>query len=181
MSESTGSGHLSLVEQKAVERSGQQLRYEPTEKTNVIIVENFPDLGKLTAMRFLEWAQQNEGWTISLPTGKTPEHFIKWVSYLLKSWSEPGTQELLASFGVEPGKKPKMDSFHFIQIDEFYPINTQQHNSFYYYVKKFYIKGFGLDPKKALLINPNEIGIPEDETLETIWPDNTVDLSLRTK
>ena len=33
-------------------------------------------------MRFIEWVQQNPGGVISLPTGKTPEHFIKWVQRL---------------------------------------------------------------------------------------------------
>ena len=169
----------SRVEKFAVKRSGAELRYPPTEKINVIIVDNFPELGKLTAMRFIEWAQGNEGASISLPTGKTPEHFIKHVNNALSTWETKATQKSLEEYGVDPAHKPKMKSFHFIQIDDFYPINTQQHNSFYYYVNKFYIKGFGLDPKKALLINPNKIGIPENETLESIWPDNKVDLSLR--
>jgi len=170
---------ISRVEEGALARSDQALRYPPTEKVNVIVVDNFPELGKLTAMRFLEWAQQNEGWTISLPTGKTPEHFIKWVTQLLTTWSATATKKLLEEWGVDPGHKPDMRSFHFIQIDEFYPINTQQHNSFFYYVNKYYVKGFNLDPHKALLINPNSIGIPENETLETIWPEHIVDLDLR--
>ncbi|MCD4692576.1 MAG: glucosamine-6-phosphate deaminase, partial [Calditrichales bacterium] len=76
----------SKVEEIAVKRNNQKIIYPPTEKINTIVVDNFPELGKLTAMRFIEWAQNNEGWTISLPTGKTPEHFIKWVTYLLSNW-----------------------------------------------------------------------------------------------
>ena len=170
---------LSKVEEQAISKSGHLLCYPPTEKVNVIIVDNFPDLGRLTALRFLEWAQKNEGWTISLPTGKTPEHFIKWVTRLLQTWQNSETKKILEDGGVDPSHKPNMKSFHFVQIDEFYPINTQQHNSFFYYVNKFYIKGFNLDPHKALLINPNEIGIPLNESLESIWPDNIVDLDLR--
>ncbi len=169
----------SQVEKIMMERNNQQLMYPPIEKIGTIIVDNFPELGKLTAMRFLEWAQNNEGSTISLPTGKTPEHFIKWVTYLLTNWNLPKVQKLLEECGVNPAKKPDMRSFHFIQIDEFYPINSTQHNSFYYYVNKFYIRGFGLDPQKALLINPNKIGLKPNETLEDVWPDHIVDLSLR--
>ena len=169
----------SKVEEIAFARSAQALRYPPTEKVNVIIIANFPELGKLTALRFLEWAQNNEGWSISLPTGKTPEHFIKWVSKILSTWDNRETQKLLDESGVDPGHKPDMKSFHFVQIDEFYPINTEQQNSFFYYVNKFYLKGFNLDAKKALLINPNTIGIPQNETLESIWPDHIVDLDLR--
>jgi len=169
----------SRVEQIALEQSGMKILYPPTEKINTIIVDNFPALGKLTALRFLEWAQQNEGWTISLPTGKTPEHFIKWVTFLLANWNTAKAKKILEEGGVDPGKKPDMRSFHFIQIDEFYPINSFQHNSFYYYVNKYYIKGLGLDPEKALLINPNTIGMRQDEHLDEVWPDHQVDLSLR--
>lgn len=172
---------ISRVEQIAVQNQNQQLLYPPIEKINTIIVDNFPALGKLTAMRFLEWAQNNEGWSIALPTGKTPEHFIKWVTYLLNHWREKKVQKLLEESGVNPAKKPDMKSFHFIQIDEFYPINSSQHNSFYYYVNRFYIKGFNLDPQKALLINPNSIGLSDDWDLAEVWPDHLVDLSLRTR
>ena len=44
-----------------------------------VIVKNFPELGMLTALRFLEWVSENPEGTVSLPTGKTPEYFIKWV------------------------------------------------------------------------------------------------------
>lgn len=173
--------HNSLVELKALSDQNHKLRYAPVEKVNVVIVDNFPALGKLAALRFIEWVQQNPGKVISLPTGKTPEHFIKWVSYLLSAWNTPAAKEILKEGAVDPTVKPNMRSLHFVQIDEFYPINTQQHNSFHYYVSKYYIKGFGLDPAKALLINPNTIGMPEGEDLETIWPDHHVDLSLRTR
>ena len=48
--------------------------------------------------------------------------------------------------------QPKLSGLHFVQIDEFYPIDANQHNSFFYYVNKYYINGFNLDKNKALLI-----------------------------
>jgi glucosamine-6-phosphate deaminase len=171
----------SKVEEIALQRSGERLLYSPREKISTIIVDNFPALGKMVALRFIEWAQHNAGWTISLPTGKTPEHFIKWVTHILARWNSEKVIKLLEEHGINPAIKPEMQSFHFIQIDEFYPINSWQHNSFYDYVNKYYIAGFGLDPQKALLINSNKIGITEKQKLEDIWPDNVVDLSLRTR
>ena len=67
----------SRVEQLELERSRRKLVYPPTEKISLIEVANFPALGKLTALRFVVWVQKNPGGVISLPTGKTPEHFIK--------------------------------------------------------------------------------------------------------
>ena len=106
----------SKVESVVLQKNNHKLLYSPTDKVSTIIVDNFPALGKLTALRFLEWCQNNEGWTISLPTGKTPEHFIKWVNHLLTNWSEKNTQKLLEESGIDPAKKPDLKNFHFIQI-----------------------------------------------------------------
>jgi glucosamine-6-phosphate deaminase len=171
----------SSVEMMALKFNNQKICYPPTEKVKTIIVENFPALGKLTALRFIEWAQKNQGWTISLPTGKTPEYFIKWVCFLLDKWNTREVRTILEDNQLDPALKPDLRSFHFIQIDEFYPINSNQHNSFYYYVNKYYIEGFGLDRNKALLIKADEIGVNNAESLENIWPGNIVDLSLRIK
>ncbi|MHC4351666.1 MAG: glucosamine-6-phosphate deaminase [Planctomycetota bacterium] len=170
---------LTPVERTAVQASAFAALYPPTEKIPTIIVENFPSLGKLAAMRFVEWAQNNPGGVISLPTGKTPEHFIKWVQRLIRGWKEPEIQKILEQAGVDPSKKPDMESLHFVQIDEFYPMDSSQHNSFSYYVKQFYIEGFGLDSGKALLMDPVSIGLKPGQKLQDIWPDNHVDLTLR--
>ncbi len=174
-----GEVSITPVEEKFLIESAMKILYKPEEKIPAIVVNNFPALGKLAALRFIEWVQNNPGGVISLPTGKTPEHFIKWVTQILSSWTSKKTKELLEQNGIDPSLKPDMKSLHFVQIDEFYPINTSQHNSFYYYVNKFYVDGFGLDRNKAILIDAEKIGLDENETLESVWPDMTVDLSLR--
>ena len=55
-------------------------------------------------------------------------------------------KNILEKHGLNIRKKPRFDYLKFVQIDEFYPIDPNQKNSFYYYVKKFYIDGFGLNP-----------------------------------
>jgi len=171
----------SRVEQKAIEQSGRELIYTPREKIPSIVVDNFPALGKLTALRFIEWVQNNPDGVISLPTGKTPEHFIRWVTLFLRNWDQKDVQKELENGGVDPSIRPDMRNLHFVQIDEFYPINPKQNNSFYHYIKKFYIKGFGLDAKKAMLIDAWRIGIPEGMEPAEVFPDGIVDLSLRTR
>ena len=169
------------VEQHFIDKSGWKFQYLPTEKIPIIQVSNFPMLGKLAAFRFLEWVQANSGGVISLPTGKTPEHFIRWVGHYLKNWSEPATQKELEAVGIDPSRKPDMASLHFVQIDEFYPIDPNQQNSFNFYIQKFYFRTFGLDLKKALLININEIGTARNLHFDKIFLDEKVDLSLRTR
>ncbi len=79
------------VEQTFFDRSG---RKGFSTKLPYIVVQNFPNLGLLTSLRFLEWVAENPEGVISLPTGKTPEYFIKWTHRLLNDWKKP---EILSS------------------------------------------------------------------------------------
>ena len=168
-----------MVEQKILERSGDNLLYPPTEKIGVVVVDSFPALGTLAAMRFIEWAQSNPEGVIALPTGKTPEHFIREVTRLREGWKSAAVRKELEDLGIEISGGCELAGLHFVQIDEFYPINPLHHNSFFYYVNRFYIEGFGLDPGRALLIDCSRIGLPEGRTLEEVWTDDEVDISLR--
>lgn len=171
----------SRVEQIALDSSGYELIYGPEEKIPSIVVPNFPALGRLTAARFLEWVLANPEGVVALPTGKTPEYFIKFTQHWLQNWDKRDVQEALAAVGVPTAQKPRLSGLRFVQIDEFYPIDTKQHNSFYYFVNKFYLKGFGMNPDRALLIDPNEIGLPRGLALKDVFPDLAVDLALRVR
>jgi glucosamine-6-phosphate deaminase len=171
----------SKVEEYYLQLSGKQLIYSPVEKIPVIQVDSFPELGKLTALRFIEWVIENPDGVISLPTGKTPEHFIKWVARILKEWDSETIQKIISEVGIKTDKKPSLENLKFVQIDEFYPIDSSQHNSFYYYIQKFYFRLWGLNPKYALLMNINKIPTAENLPLNEIFPDQKVDLSLRTR
>jgi glucosamine-6-phosphate deaminase len=116
---------------------------------------------------------------ISLPTGKTPEFFIKWTKYLLDNWNDAKISESRKKYGLTAEKKPEMGNLKFVQIDEFFPISPKQHNSFYHYVKKFYIKGFGLNPQNSLLINCDQITLAKGKSFNEVFPDNIVDTTLR--
>ncbi len=155
------------------------MKYAPEEKTGLVIVDNFPELGRLTALRFIEWIQDNPDGVVALPTGKTPEYFIKFMTHYLKTWATKQTQKELETHAINPAKKPQMKNLHFVQIDEFYPIDPAHHNSFNYYVKKYYMGQMGFDIKKARLIDATQIGIPKGWNIDSVWGNKTVDLSLR--
>ena len=150
-----------------------------TTKLPYIVVSNFPSLGQMTSLRFLEWVSKNPNGVVSLPTGKTPEHFIRWTQYHLANWDTENSRKIREENGLFLDKKPSLENIRFVQIDEFYPISPKQHNSFYHYVNKFYVDDMGLDPKKALFINCDEIPIADGKHYTEVFPDGTVDLSLR--
>ena len=106
------------------------------------------------AARFIEWVQANPGGVISLPTGRTPEHFIRWVKHFLDTWGTRETVEELSGLGLlDTASRPDMASLHFFQMDEFFPINPSHKNSFSSYVKKQYAENFGLDPAKVRVMD----------------------------
>ncbi|HLB00865.1 MAG TPA: glucosamine-6-phosphate deaminase [Bacteroidota bacterium] len=171
----------SVVEETVLGRGPHRSLYPPTEKIPVIEVANFPSLGRLAALRFIEWILRNPGGVIALPTGRTPEYFIKWVRHILGGWSVPEVRAMLGDHGIESARPPDMRALSFVQIDEFYPIDPRQHNSFHHYVNEFYIAGFGLDPARALLIDTSSIGNPPGKSVDGLFPGGAVDLSLRTR
>lgn len=166
----------SPVEQAFFKLSGIQ---QSTTSIPYIIVDNFPKLGFLTALRFLEWVSYNPNGIISLPTGKTPEYFIKWTNFLLENWEGKQVSQYRDLYGLSKIDKPVLKDLSFVQIDEFYPISSAQKNSFNYYVKNYYIKGFGLNIKNALLINSDEIPLHGGMHFSEVFPNSILDLSLR--
>jgi glucosamine-6-phosphate deaminase len=169
----------SQVERRILEEQSARLTVGTDERIGVIVVDNFPRLGTLTAARFLEWAQSNPEGVVSLPTGKTPEYFIKEVLRFTRDWNGRRTRAEREACGLAGDTPPDLRGLRFVQIDEFYPINPRHQNSFYHYVMKYYVEGFGLDADRGLFIRCDEIGIPADQTLESVWGDGGVDLSLR--
>ena len=167
---------LSPVEKSFFEHSNRNIT---TTKIPYITVDNFPKLGLFTALRFIEWVLENPTGVISLPTGKTPEYFIKWTNRIVDNWDDAQIKNIRKTYGLDTKKRPDFSNLHFVQIDEFYPISSTQYNSFYHFVNEYYIKGFGLKRDNALLINSDTIPLPEDKHFSEIFPDSQVDLSLR--
>lgn len=146
-----------------------------------IITDNYVSLGQLTALRFLEWVCENPGGVIALPTGKTPEFFIKWTQFYLANWNRELNKGILAEIGFKKNARPDMKSLEFFQLDEFFPIHPAHERSFSNFINLFYIKGFGLDRRKAHLINTCEMRDRKDINLCELFSDGDIDLSLRTR
>ena len=165
----------------SVERSFYELMdgKDITTVTPYITVDNFPKLGLLASLRFLEWVAYNPEGVISLPTGKTPEYFIKYTRFLLDNWDNDKGHILREKYGLSDVVKPDLRGLSFVQMDEFYPINPVQHNSFYNYVYKYYIDGFGLERDRSLTMNSVTIPLPGELHYREVFPDLRIDLSLR--
>ena len=117
------------------------------------MVDNYISLGKLTALRFIEWISENPEGVVSLPTGKTPEYFIKWFIHFKNNFNKKTSKGILEQSGLFFKEFPSCKGLHFVQIDEFFPMNPLHERSFNYYIKKYYFEEFGIDKNKAMLFD----------------------------
>lgn len=149
-----------------------------TTRMPYIAVDSFPKLGLLSAMSFLEWAAENPDGVVSLPVGKTAQYFLQFTHLLLDNWDNEKGIELRQKYGLNVSR-PSLSGLQLVQMGDFYPISSQQHNSLYNFILTNYIEGLGLDRHKALLINSDEIELAEGKHFSEIFPDFQIDLTLR--
>lgn len=167
---------MSLVEDSFLKESKIE---EITTKIPYIVTDSVPKLGALTALRFLEWASDNPEGVISITADKSLKNFIHYTHHFLDNWDNAETKKIIERYGLGSRRKPDLSGLQFVQMDEFYPISPKQHNSFFNYVNEQYIKGFGLDPRRALFINTDEIPLYKGMTYKEVFPDYKIDLTLR--
>lgn len=167
---------FSKVEQAFYKESGS---YKISSVTPYLMVDNFPKLGLLSALSFLEWASQNPEGVVSLPTGKTATHFINNTLYFLENWDDSKARETLEMYGLGSTKKPDLRGMQFVQAGEFYPISSAQHNSLWNFVFVNYVNKFGFDETKSLFINSDRIQLAQEKHFNDVFPDLSIDLSLR--
>jgi len=168
--------NFSNVERKFFSESNLQ---KITTRIPYIAVDSFPKLGLLSAMSFLEWANENPKGVVSLPTSKTAQYFLRFVSLLLENWDTKKGQEIRARYGLAGVKKITLKELQFVQMGDFYPISSKQHNSLYNFILKKYIGELGFDTEKALLINSDQIPLADEKHFSEVFPDYQIDLSLR--
>ena len=155
----------SRVEGVFIERSGHEFQYPDVEKVPIITVENIYELGKLVALRFLEWVLVNPTGVVALPTGRTPEYFIKTLELFKKTWTTDATQQELVKYGFDTRPEfPDMTALKFVMLDEFFPMNPMHRNSFCNYVERFYTKPMGILKENVIsfdLLDSNVLSLDE--------------------
>jgi glucosamine-6-phosphate deaminase len=144
-----------------------------------LTVESFPKLGLLSALSFIEWVSENPNGVVSLPVSKTAQYFINYTHFILDNWDNKQGKELLEKYQLNGLKKPVLSNLQFVQMGDFYPISSEQHNSLFNFAKVNYIEGFGLKSEKSLLIKSEDIKLADDKHFLEVFPDYNIDLSLR--
>lgn len=171
------SAEWNKAEMRFLEKSGRQPIYAG-EHIPSIETENVCELGKLTALTFIHWVNENPKGVIALPTGKTPELFIEYVKFYQSNWDDPKVQKDLKFFGIEGKAFPATEGLTFVQLDEFYPMDGSQKNSFTAYVREYYLNFLEIPPENVLSMDICREGIFEQFDKDALFPDGKVDLTL---
>lgn len=166
----------SSVEQTFLEISGKQSHYEG-EKIPTIEVGNIYELGKIVALRFIEWIAEHPNGIVALPTGKTPEYFIKTLEKYRVNWNHAEILHEREGYGLKNVTTfPDTSKLKFVMLDEFFPMLPTHRNSFCNYVTKFYTEPLGINPENVLNFNLIANGIITEDDMNSF--DKVVDLTL---
>lgn len=165
------------VEKKFLSDSGRQAAYKH-ELIPVIETRNQYELGKLTALRFLEWVKDNPNGVISLTSGNTPEYFIKYLSYYKRKWQDPKVRAELSAYGDFPESFPDTSNLRFVQIEDYYPLSAKHYKKVSNYIQRHYCSILDIKPENTLLMNYAEKGILAEKGMHVLFMNGKVDLDV---
>lgn len=134
------------------------------EQTPAIVVKNIYELGDLVALKFLEWVRANPTGVIALPTGRTPEFFIKTLD---KYKADP-------TFDF-----PRTSGLRFVMLDEFFPMLPTHKNSFCRYIRAYYCSLLDIPDENILSFDVFAQNIVTESDI-ALFNDCKVDISLLT-
>lgn len=165
------------VEQKFLLKSTRQQTYSG-EYFPVVEVRDHYELGKLTALRFIEWVQYNPNGVIAFTSGNTPEFFIKFLDYYKNNWHKTAVQEELRSYGIYQKKFPKTSNLKLVQVEEIYPLNDKNFKKISNYIIRHYAKLLQIKPENLLLMDIESKGILAEKGMNLVFMNGKIDLSV---
>ena len=164
----------SAVENEFLRLSGLPSEY-PGEAIPVVEVDNVYDLGKIVSQRFMEWVHENPNGVVALPTGRTPEFFIKTLEKYKLQWDGDEVRDDLKNFALS--SFPDTSNLKFVMLDEFFPMPSTHRNSFCRYIRKYYVDLLGIRSENVLTFDLVSEGVvTSEELMSFVDPDIDIDL-----
>ena len=141
----------------------------------MVQVENVYDLGKIVSQRFMEWVHEHPNGVVALPTGRTPEFFIKTLEKYKLHWNSDEVRDDLKNFHLS--SFPDTSQLKFVMLDEFFPMASTHRNSFCRYIRKYYVELLDIRPDNVLTFDLVAEGVVTSEELMSFTdPDIDIDL-----
>lgn len=165
------------VERRFLAENGRKNVY-PNEHLAVVQVSNQFELGKLTALRFIEWVQTHPTGVIALSSGNTPEYFIKYLHYYKKNWHKENVQQELHRVGIKAKNFPNTSNLRLVQLEEIYPIAPNHTKKISNYILRNYVSLLEIKPQNTLLMDIEQRGILAEKGINIVFMQGIVDMSV---
>ena len=151
------------------------------EMIRTIQVTNIYELGKLISLRFLEWVLDNPTGVVALPTGRTPEYFIKTLERYKRHWRDEEVQSEVKEFGLSyTDQFPDTSALKFVMLDEFFPMKASHRNSFCRYIRSYYLSLLGISDENVLTFDFVREGVMTEKEMD-LFDFTEVNLELLSK
>jgi 6-phosphogluconolactonase/glucosamine-6-phosphate isomerase/deaminase len=170
------------IEKKFLAQSPSHI-HDPSafeEKIPTIEVTNIYDLGKIVSQRFMEWAHLNPSGVVALPTGRTPEFFIKTLEKYKAQWESSEVQDDLKGTSLALAGFPETKNLKFVMLDEFFPMPSTHRNSFCRYIRNYYVGLLDIASQNILTFDLVSEGAITSEELQ-LFDGPVVDIDLLTR
>lgn len=165
----------SEIEKKFLLDNKQTEFIYPEEKIPSIEVRNIYELGKLVSQRFMEWVISNPTGVVALPTGRTPEFFIKTLEKYKNSWYSNEVQDDLKNTRIQ--SFPDTSQLKFVMLDEFFPMPSTHRNSFCRYIRNYYVELLNILPQNVLTFDLVSEGIITTDEMQ-LFDEPIIDIDL---
>ena len=156
----------------------QRKKFKEISRIKTVVVRNTYELGKIVALRFMEWVDSNPEGIIALPTGRTPEYFIKTLEIYRNGWNDKKIRDEIKLLGFKAHKFPDFSGLKFVMLDEFFPMLPTHRNSFCKYIKNFYAEPLGIKTENILTFDLLEEGILDKNDFAILSKYKAIDLTL---
>jgi 6-phosphogluconolactonase/glucosamine-6-phosphate isomerase/deaminase len=140
------------------EKINYQRKRFSSEKIPVIEVDSVDEFGHYLALDLLFWIDKNPAGVISLPTGRTPESFIRALEWYKKNWLSDAAQKNIKEWGLNLFCFPQTHHIRLIQMDEFLWMTPENPQSYAAYLQSYYVNILNIPQENCLFMDFNKMG-----------------------
>ena len=160
------------------EKKQYQQQQFASEKIAVAEVASAEEFGHFIALDLLSWIEQNPEGVIALPTGRTPESFIRALEWYKKSWNDPVAEQNRMLWGIRSSQFPNTKKLRFVQIDEFLWMSHKEPKSYLNYISQYYLSVLEIDNENCLFMDFSQMGFDLDCVRAIIDQQSGYDLAI---
>lgn len=137
--------------------------------SNIEVLDSPESVGRLVALDFIKWVEENPNGVVSLPTGKSAEYFVRYLFYFKKNWHKDSVRVDVEKHGISSKDFPETHNLKIVQSYEPYPVSSSHKRSVSRFIDDYYLKVLDIQPENALLMSVADQGILKKKGPEIVF------------